>query len=278
MLLSTRTFSISQIAFPSGRSFFGAPSLKKSLLNYIFYKQQVVDILTWENDKIRTTRFLLQRFCSMTHYYFVLCLLECDDQTYRWKPIVSIQSYILFKSWLSSRRVAVVDEDTPKISSLDSVATESDLRHSHQKFGGSSGGSGGGDGGGGRLHETLVGVFGVRRRSRQQEHGGDDGGYTYNTPTNVFLNYMDVRRALRRRLKISSFRVERARALWLGFNNGNCDEVFLSNSCNLLVKFFQKTSILLHIMWFTGSGSSPRHDFDHASIYCCANKDSGNMR
>ena len=42
---------------------------------------------------------------------------------------------------------------------------------------------------GGRLHETLgVGV----RRSRQQEHGGDDGGYTlHNTPTNVFLNYMD---------------------------------------------------------------------------------------
>ena len=31
-------------------------------------------------------------------------------------------------------------DDTPKISSSsDSVATESDLRHSHQKFGGSSG-------------------------------------------------------------------------------------------------------------------------------------------
>ena len=122
--------------------------------------------------------------------------------------------YLIQILTFSSRRVAVVDEDTPKISSSDySVATESDLRHSHQKFGGSSGGSGGGDGGGGRLHETLVGVFGVRRRSRQQEHSGDDGGYTYNTPTNVFLNYMDVRRALRRRLKISSFRVERARAL-----------------------------------------------------------------
>ena len=185
--------------------FFWRALIKKILTELCFFQTtsgRHFDLRKWW---IRTTRFLLQRFCSMTHYYFVLCLLECDDQTYRWKPIVSIQSYILFKFWLSSRRVAVVDEDTPKISSLDSVATESDLRHSHQKFGGSSGGSGGGDGGGGRLHETLVGVFGVRRRSRQQEHGGDDGGYTYNTPTNVFLNYMDVRRALRRRLKISSF-------------------------------------------------------------------------
>ena len=45
-------------------------------------------------------------------------------------------------------------------------------------------------------------------------------GYTYNTPTNVFLNYMDGEE------ETENFEFRERALASIGFNNGNCDEVF----------------------------------------------------